>query len=144
MKLMADRGIAVEICLTSNDVILGVRGKDHPLRLYMEHGVPVALATDDPGVSRDDMTNQYVRAAQEQGLTYEELKRIARNSIEFSFVEGESLWMDHDYDHMVQPCGRQESTVCSSFLAKNTKARLQVQLEQQFRDFEKKYGDALP
>src|SRR5262249_55061250 len=40
---MAQRGVMVEICLTSNDVILGVNGAQHPLRHYMHAGVPVAL-----------------------------------------------------------------------------------------------------
>jgi len=144
MKTMAARGIAVEICLTSNDVILGVRGHEHPLRLYLAHGVPVALATDDPGVSRDDMTNQYVRAAQEQNLTYDQLKQIARNSLEYSFVEGVSLFTNHDYEQVASPCEHEDSTQCSSFLAASTKARLQHRLEQSFRDFEAKYGHSLP
>jgi adenosine deaminase len=144
MKTMAARGVAVEVCLTSNDVILGVRGRDHPLRLYLAHGVPVALATDDPGVSRDDMTNQYVRAVQEQGLSYEQLKQIARNSLEYSFVEGESLFTKHDYDQVASPCDHEDSAPCSSFLAANTKALLQQRLERRFRDFESKYGDSLP
>lgn len=144
MKVMATRGVAVEVCLTSNDVILGVRGRDHPLRLYLAHGVPVVLATDDPGVARDDMTNQYVRAVQEQGLTYEQLKQIARNSIEYSFVEGASLFAKHDFDQVASPCDHEDSAPCSSFLAANTKARLQQKLEQRFREFESKYGDSLP
>ena len=114
MKVMAERRVAVEICLTSNDVILGVRGREHPLRLYMQHGVPVTLATDDPGVSRDDMTNQYMRAVQEQGLTYEELKDIAHNGIKYSFVDAD------------------------------TKTRLLKDLDERFKAFEDKYGDALP
>lgn len=144
MKTMAQRGIAVEICLTSNDVILGVHGSEHPLRLYMANHVPVALATDDPGVSRDDMTNQYMRAVQDQQLTYEQLKQIARNSIEYSFVEGSSLWNNHDYDDVAEACDHEDSPRCSSFLAENLKARLEQRLEQEFRDFEAKYGDALP
>ena len=143
LKTMAQRGIAVEICLTSNDIILGVRGREHPLRLYLANNVPVALATDDPGVSRDDMTNQYMRAVEDQGLTYDQLKQIARNSLEYSFAEGESLWDNHDYDDRVDACER-ESDRCSAFLARNTKARLQWRLEQKFREFESKYGDTLP
>jgi len=42
----------VEINITSNDLILGVSGKNHPLPIYRESGVPVALSTDDEGVSR--------------------------------------------------------------------------------------------
>ena len=86
LRTMKERGVAVEICLTSNDVILGVKGKRHPLRLYMSRGVPVVLATDDAGVSRGDLTAEFQRAAEEHGLTYLDLKRAARNSIEYSFL----------------------------------------------------------
>ncbi len=67
---MARDRIAVEINLTSNDTILGVSGRNHPLALYRAAGVPVVLSTDDEGVSRSDMTNEYLRAATEQGLRY--------------------------------------------------------------------------
>ena len=60
---MAQRNVLVEICLTSNDSILGVSGKNHPFPAYRKFGVPVTLATDDQGVSRSDMTQEYVRAA---------------------------------------------------------------------------------
>ena len=52
LKEMAAKRVMVEIALSSNDEILGVRGKTHPFPIYREHGVPVALATDDPGISR--------------------------------------------------------------------------------------------
>jgi adenosine deaminase len=140
LNIMATREVAVEICLTSNDVILGVSGKEHPLGLYIAAGVPVVLATDDPGVSRDDMTNQYMRAVQKQGLGYDMLKRIARNSLEFSFADGASLWENHKYDTYAMPCAGNEapktSKTCAAFLAANTKARIEWRLEQRLRDFE--------
>ncbi len=74
LKTMADRHILVEINLTSNDVILGIQGKDHPLPLYRKFGVPVALSTDDEGVSRIDITHEYEKAADTFGLTYLDLK----------------------------------------------------------------------
>jgi adenosine deaminase len=89
-KLMEDmrkRQIAVEISLSSSDVILGVRGERHPLRSYLRAGVPVVLATDDEGVARSDLTNEYQRAALEHGLGYRELKRISRDSLRFSFLD---------------------------------------------------------
>jgi adenosine deaminase len=136
LKAMASRNVAVEVCLTSNDVILGVSGKAHPLRYYLAAGVPVALATDDPGVSRDDMTNQYMRAVQDQGLDYATLKRLARNSLEYSFAEGESLWSNRDYSKMVSACSDTSTSTCKTFLAANTKARIEWRLEQRLRDFE--------
>ena len=83
---MRQRRVAVEISLSSNDIILGVRGKDHPLTAYLAAGVPVVLSTDDAGVSRIDLTNEYVRAAREHGLGYRVLKAIARNGIEHAFL----------------------------------------------------------
>jgi len=87
--LLADmraRPVVVEISLTSNDVILGVRGKDHPFPVYLAAGVPVVLSTDDAGVSRIDLTNEYFRAARDYGLGYAQLKAIARNSLSYSFL----------------------------------------------------------
>ena len=78
--------VAVEINLTSNDVILGVRGKDHPLTAYRAANVPIALSTDDAGVSRIDLTNEYFRAARDYPLGYGDLKKIARASIEHAFL----------------------------------------------------------
>ncbi|PYY22097.1 MAG: adenosine deaminase [Acidobacteria bacterium] len=87
LREMAQKQIAVEICLTSNDLILGVKGDRHPFPVYRKYGVPVVIATDDEGVSRSDMTHEYVRAVQAYGLTYAELKKIVRDSIAYSFVE---------------------------------------------------------
>jgi adenosine deaminase len=139
LKVMSSRGVAVEVCLTSNDVILGVSGKAHPLRTYLAAGVPVALATDDPGVARDDMTNQYMQAVQDHGLDYPTLKRLARNSLEYSFAEGESLWVGHDYGKMTSACSEPTSAACATFLATNTKARIELRLEQRLREFEGKW-----
>ena len=131
LRTMAGRGVAVEICLTSNDVILGVTGRNHPLRLYLRNNVPVVLATDDPGVSRGDLTTEFQRAAQEHDLNYLDLKRIARNSLQYSFLEGESLWKNGDYESYA--CGNS----CDALIKKSAKAREQWRLEQRLREFEK-------
>jgi len=83
---MRRQSVAIEISLTSSDLILGVRGKDHPLPAYLAAGVPVVLATDDAGVSRIDLTHEYMRAAREHKLGYRTLKAIARNSLVHSFL----------------------------------------------------------
>ena len=108
IKDMAARNVLVEICLTSNDVILGVRGIQHPLALYLKYGVPVALATDDLGISRSDMTGEYVRAAIDQELDYTQLKRMARASLEYSFAGGASLWQDSKRLIMTKQCSADE------------------------------------
>jgi adenosine deaminase len=86
LREMARRKVLVEICLSSNDLILGVKGRDHPLLTYMKYGVPVALATDDEGVARSEMTREYTKAVLEHGLGYRDLKRMARASLEHAFI----------------------------------------------------------
>ncbi|WP_232495317.1 adenosine deaminase family protein [Novosphingobium kaempferiae] len=134
---MAREGIGVEINLTSNAVILGVEGGVHPLHLYRSMGVPVMLSTDDEGVLRSDMTNEHVRAVQQQGLHYADLKELARNSLEYSFAPGVSLWRAHRFGTVAEPCATGMATAaCKAFLAGSEKARLQARLETNFDRFE--------
>jgi hypothetical protein len=90
LRTMAARRVLVEIALTSNDAILGVRGSAHPLPLYLRSGVPVALVTDDEGVSRIDFSNEFVRAARDYRLSYTQLKGFIRNSLTYAFVRGDA------------------------------------------------------
>jgi adenosine deaminase len=86
---LRSRPVTMEISLTSSDLILNVRGKDHPLPTYLAAGVPVVLSTDDPGVERIDLSNEYFRAARDYNLGYRELKAIARNALTYSFLPPE-------------------------------------------------------
>jgi adenosine deaminase len=145
LKEMVQRKVAVEICLTSNDVILGVEGANHPLPAYISHGVPVALATDDQGVSRTDMTHEYLRAEQTYHFSYADLKRMARQSLEHSFLAGESLWRPGGNFQVIAACAadrtgtEKTSSACQKFLNASDRARVQWELEEAFASFEKKY-----
>jgi adenosine deaminase len=144
LKEMADKHVMVEINLTSNDVILGVKDKEHPLAAYRAAHVPVALATDDEGVSRIDLTHEYVRAVTDQGLGYLDLKRSARTSLEHAFLHGESLWAKPDeFTRRVSACsepiaaGRLKvSAACENYLNANEKAAAEYDLELRFAAFE--------
>ena len=143
LKNMADKGVLVEINLTSNKVILGIEGKHHPFATYRKLGVPVALSTDDEGVSRIDLTHEYVRAVQAFDLVYADLKEMVRNSLEYSFLPGPSLWDDKGgYVRVVPDCQAdvggpdQPSATCASFLGGSEKAAEQWELERRFRAFE--------
>ena len=143
LKEMAARHVMVEVNLTSNDVILGVSGKDHPFPIYRQFHVPVAFSTDDEGVSRIDMTHEYVRAVQEFGLTYADLKHLVRTGLEHSFLPGASLWREVDvFIRPVSDCASDQpgsdkpSASCANFLKANEKARQQWELERRFRMFE--------
>ena len=143
LKEMAEKHIMVEINLTSNDVILGIVPPHHPLPLYLAAHVPVALSTDDEGVSRINLTHEYVRAAMEYGLGYLDLKAMVRTSIEHSFLPGESLWEKHDVFTRVSPaCAGQTrgkllpTADCQAFLKSSEKATQQWELERRFNVFE--------
>jgi hypothetical protein len=141
---MARRNVMVEICLSSNDGILNVKGKQHPLAMYLKAGVPVALATDDEGVSRSEMTREYERAVSDQGLDYVTLKKMARTSLEHSFLPGASLWSDAHKFVAAHECagdklGGLPSAGCTKFLNGSEKAREQWRLEHRLAEFESKY-----
>jgi adenosine deaminase len=143
LKEMASRHIMVEINLTSNDVILGVNAPWHPLPAYRAAGVPIALSTDDEGVSRIDLTNEYTRAAMDFNLSYLDLKSSARVSLEHSFLPGASLWQRPDaFTQTVPACAGQALGVanptpkCLSFLQSSEKAAEQWQLEHRYELFE--------
>jgi hypothetical protein len=145
LKEMARRNVMVEICLSSNDLILGISGSRHPLATYLEYGVPVALATDDEGVSRSEISVEFLKAAEDQGLGYLQLKTMARNSLQYAFIAGESLWSDGRKFVPVVQCARDvedmklTSNTCRQFLAGSEKGRLQWQLEQDFNAFEREW-----
>jgi len=144
MKEMADRHVMVEVNLTSNDVILNVKGNEHPFMLYRKAGVPVALSTDDEGVSRIDLTHEYVRAADTYPLSYLDLKLMARTSIEHSFLPGASLWERLTPEKLETPVaacrgqmGADKPTgACAALVGKSERAEQEWELERRFRIFE--------
>lgn len=144
MAQMAREGVMVEIALTSNDVILGIRGPAHPLHAYMAAGVPVALATDDEGVARSEMTREYLKAVRDQDLGYPALKTMARTSLQHAFIQGEPLWRDLASLTPAPACaGGWESARCRTFLARSPRARLQRDLERRFGWFERRAAQML-
>jgi adenosine deaminase len=143
LREMAKKNVLVEICLTSNDMILAVKGDDHPFPIYRKYGVPVTLATDDQGVARGNITAEYVRAAETYKLSYVELKQISRQGLEHSFLPGASLWTDVRTARRFVACAKDDAATkpspdCQKFLDGSERAKLQWQLENQFAQFEKK------
>lgn len=141
LRMMARENVLVEICLTSNDVILNVTGDHHPLPMYLKFGVPVALATDDPGVSRGDITQEFERAAETYHLKYQDLKKFARASLEYSFLPGESFWKTRGtYIAKTECVGAQHVSssrpACQQLLKSSPKAEAELKLEMAFDQFE--------
>jgi adenosine deaminase len=142
LKDMAAKQVLVEINLTSNEDVLGVSGKSHPFPIYRKFGVPVALSTDDEGIDRIDLTNEYVRAVESYDLSYADLKQLVRNSLEYSFLPGVSLWAGPAFARLADACGGdaagadKPSSACETFLKGSEKAEQQRELERRFQVFE--------
>jgi adenosine deaminase len=141
---MARRHVLVEVPLTSNAQILGVFGAAHPFVNYRAAGVPVALATDDPGVERVDLTHEYQLATTRYRLHYRDLKTLSRASLEHAFLPGASLWRSRDDYRPARACAadrpgeRHPSRPCRARLRHSTKALTQWKLERAFRAFERR------
>jgi len=134
--------VAVEIMPVSNQEILGVSGEDHPFPIYLSRGVPIVLASDDPGVLRTDLTEQFVIIAHTYPqVNYSDIKSFVRNSLEYSFLRGDGIWaIPGNYSEIRKECaGCRPGTVCEeckAFLDKNEKAKAQWRLEGDLALFE--------
>jgi adenosine deaminase len=92
------------------------------------------------------MTNEYLRAAQTYDfLGYNDLRRMARMSLEHSFLPGSSLWKPTNEFRPADACSGEKpdassiSSACQKYLDENEKARMQWRLEDEFAKFEKKF-----
>jgi hypothetical protein len=143
LRKMRTEGIAVEVCPSSNAVILGAEGDRHPFRLYRRAGVPLTINTDDEGISRSNLTTEYVRAVRGWNLSYRDVKELVRNGIEYSFLAGPSLFEDRDY-RRVRPSFRKlkargwiATPEEAKLLAGSDKATVQARLERALYEFER-------
>jgi aminodeoxyfutalosine deaminase len=87
---LRDRGIALEVCPSSN-VRLGVVRSlaEHPLPRLLDAGLAVSLGSDDPPLFDTDLVQEYVRVAEAFGWGRERLAALARASIEHAFMPEE-------------------------------------------------------
>lgn len=84
---VADRGLGVEVCLTSNVQTRAARSyEEHPLREFVRRGVPVALATDNRMVSGTTLSDEYWLAATRLGFSASELAELALSSFRLAFL----------------------------------------------------------
>jgi len=83
-RLARDR-ILVECCLTSNYQTGAVkRGEPHPIYTFLEHGVPVAVCTDNTTVSDTDQTRENLLLRPR--LSHKEIRAIHRGAAGHSFI----------------------------------------------------------
>jgi len=102
----------------------------------------VALATDDEGVSRSELTWEFERAVETYHLDYSTLKRMVRDSLDHSFLPGASLWSAAERFTMATPCAGESlnpepaSTACRRLLDGSEKARIEWNEEVELGRFE--------
>ena len=89
-EYVGDRGIALEICLTSNvQTRVADSYETHPLRQYYDRGMKVVLNTDNRLMSDTTLTDEYEHAANSLGFTFDELCTIALNGFDSAFLPEE-------------------------------------------------------
>jgi adenosine deaminase/aminodeoxyfutalosine deaminase len=84
---LAERQMPIEICLTSN-LRTGCCGSldQHPIKLYFDAGLMLTLNSDDPGLFRTTLAREYQLAQDTFAFTDEQIREMARNSFEASFL----------------------------------------------------------
>jgi adenosine deaminase len=92
LRYMSKNNIPIEINLASNEFILKVKEGRHPFTLYKEFNVPIVISTDDAGILRTNMTEQYVLLAKRYpDVSYATIKQYVYNSINYSFIQDVSI-----------------------------------------------------
>ena len=90
----------VEINLISNLLLEYVSDySQHPFPEYLRLGVPVALSTDDRGMWDSNMTDEFYVGVKEFNLSWEEIVKLGRNSLQYSFLDAptkQRLLADYD------------------------------------------------
>lgn len=89
LALLKERNVAVEINLTSNAFILGLKERAHPVTMYLRHQIPIVISSDDAGVSRNNLSREYFLFTSRYKPSYDTLKNTVYNSIRYSFLSEE-------------------------------------------------------
>jgi adenosine deaminase/aminodeoxyfutalosine deaminase len=90
LREVAARQVPLEICLSSN-LRTGCCAslREHPLRRYYDAGACVVLNSDDPEMFQTSLCREYALAQEAFGFSDDDLRRLARNSIQASFLPEE-------------------------------------------------------
>ena len=87
MRHLCDRGIPLEVCITSNVMTGAVASlAAHPLRRLYDAGVPITLHTDDPAIFGVTLSGEYALAARRFGFSETELRGVADNAFRHAFT----------------------------------------------------------
>jgi adenosine deaminase len=88
VKEIADRGLVLEACPTSNVATKVFSGyENHPLKRLHEAGVKLTLGSDDPPYFGATIAGEYAVARERFGFEEGELETITRTAVQGSFAE---------------------------------------------------------
>jgi|GEM_PF-7134732 len=149
LEEMKKKNILIEVCLTSNEKIFGLELKNHPIKTYLEHGVNIALGTDDPHILDTTLSEEFLKAIKNYSLSYHQVKEWIRNSVEHAFLPGESLFDRSSGKYVVKELfkpliakSEDEYTESEKALFDSSwKARVQIVVEKKLQLSEKKILD---
>jgi adenosine deaminase len=85
VRRLADELITLNICPTSNGILLYPDFKQHPLPRLVEAGVPVTINTDDPALVGTTLVKDFAKAAELCDWDIEDLKNVSRTAVNATF-----------------------------------------------------------
>lgn len=85
MDYLSEHQIGIESNLTSNVP----DDASHPLKVFLEHGIPATINTDDPGISAIDISYEYQMAVEKVGLSLEQARQAQKNALAVAFLTEE-------------------------------------------------------
>jgi adenosine deaminase/aminodeoxyfutalosine deaminase len=87
LEVLAQRQVPLELNITSN-LRTGCcpRLLEHPVKRYFEEGLMITLNSDDPPFFGANLLDEYLLAHNEFAFTLEQLRELAANSVEASFL----------------------------------------------------------
>lgn len=105
LRLIRERNVALEVCLTSNlqtGVVYTV--SHHPLTDMLDLKLLATLNTDDPGVSGISLTDEYELATRSLSLTYSCLRQLTLNAASVAFLpENGRSQLSHTFEQLLPP-----------------------------------------
>jgi hypothetical protein len=158
IKEIVEKGICIEICLTSNELLNGILPLQHVIHKLIRKGALFTINGDDHTHFGITLTDELVNAIQKYGLTYLQIKnaqRVLRHCA--GELDGESIYENKDnkgilvlndtFKDIYKPDWK-PSAAATKFMEKSEKAREQVRWEllvaKHEADFKKKQTDPEP
>ena len=90
MGMLRERGIVLEVCVSSNlntRVVRDLHEMRELLRRLVDHGVPIALSTDGPEMLKSYLRDEIATVLRHDILSFDEVERALATARDASFVD---------------------------------------------------------